>query len=82
VEHLALPAVGVGKSAAQAQDALAQDDLRWGDSRSAGHWRVELCRPDADQSAAQSYVGRELLDVAALPQVFAQEPVEQLSVAH
>jgi hypothetical protein len=82
VEHLAQAAVGVGKLAAPAQDALARDDLRWGDSRSAGHWRAELCRPAADPSAARSYVGREPLDVAALPEVFAQEPAGRLPVVH
>ena len=81
VEHRAQPAVGVGKLAGQAPDALARDDLRWDDSQSVGQWWVALCRPDVDRSAARSYVDREPLDVAALPEVFAQEPVGQPSKA-
>ena len=82
VEHRAQLAVGVGKLAGRAQDAQVPDDLPWDDSRSVDHWPVALCRPDADQSAARSYVGRESLDVAALLEVFAQESGGQLPEAH
>lgn len=83
VEHQdqALLGVGAGKLAGRAQDAQAQDDLRWDDSRSVDRWLVALCRPDADQSAARSYGGLDSLDVAALPEVFAQELVGQLPEA-
>jgi hypothetical protein len=83
VEHRAqLLAVGVGKLAGRARDAQVPDDLQWDDWRSVDHWRVALCRPDADQFAARSYVGRESLDVAVLLEAFAQEPVEPLPGVH
>ena len=82
VEHRTQLALGVGKLAGRAQDAQVPDDLQWDDWRSVDHWLVALCRPDADQFAARSYVGRESLDVAVLLEIFAQEPVERLPEAH
>lgn len=81
VEPQAQLGVGVGKLAGRAQDAQVPDGLRWDDSRSVDRWPVALCRPDADQSGARSYGGRDSLDVAVLREVFAQEPVGQLPEA-